>query len=110
MDNFTTEQEQAAMFRWLIGNLGRWSVARRGKAGKAPEYRMRDDDGDYWGEWWPTPEQAIRKAMQRPCEHQWKAIRQGQTYMDCKCDLCGAFKQFTWMTLSRRHPWPERED
>lgn len=69
---------------------------RRIKAGKAPEYRMRDDDDDPWGEWWPTPEQAIRKAMQRGCEHVWRVTQQGVTYMDTVCLKCGKTERESW--------------
>ena len=51
---------EAARYRWLRDNP-LWSVGYREKRGKR-EWRMRQE-GEYWGEWWPTHEQAVDHAM-----------------------------------------------
>lgn len=55
----------AARYRWLVTHL-LWRVSYRIKRDKNGrdyrEYRMMDMS-DYWGQWWPTPEQAIDEAM-----------------------------------------------
>jgi hypothetical protein len=51
-------------FHWLMRNPT-WSVSyriKRDKSGPYKEFRMREE-GDYWGQWWPTQEQAIDAAM-----------------------------------------------
>lgn len=32
----------------------------------------------------------------RNCVHKWKWTHGGQTWMDCRCDLCGETKRETW--------------
>lgn len=52
--------QDAERYRWLRDHRG-WQVLHRIRPGKSIEYRMRDD-GDWWGSWWPTHEQAIDAA------------------------------------------------
>ena len=52
----------AERYRWLRDNP-LWSVGYRVKPRTGfKEWRMRDE-GDYWGNWWPTHEQAVDHAM-----------------------------------------------
>ena len=51
----------AERYRWLKTHP-LWSVGYRIKPGKAKEWRMREE-GEYWGQWWPTHEQAVDHAM-----------------------------------------------
>ena len=30
------------------------------------------------------------------CEHRWKVTREGVTWCDCRCELCGETKRETW--------------
>ena len=53
-------QQDAERYHWLRDNRS-WQVLHRIRPGKSIEYRMRDD-GDWWGSWWPTHEQAIDAA------------------------------------------------
>jgi hypothetical protein len=54
-------QADAERYRWLRDNP-RWSVAYRIKPRtNSTEWRMRDE-GEWWGEWWPTHEQAVDHA------------------------------------------------
>ena len=53
-------QQDAERYRWLRDNQN-WQVLHRIRPGKSIEYRMRED-GDWWGSWWPTQEQAIDAA------------------------------------------------
>lgn len=48
----------ALRYRWLRDHPS-WSVSYRIRPGKSKEWRMRDDEGDLWGNWWPTHEQAV---------------------------------------------------
>jgi HEAT repeat protein len=50
----------AERLQWLLDHP-LWSVSYRIRPGKAKEYRMREE-GEYWGQWWPTGRQAIDKA------------------------------------------------
>ncbi len=50
----------AGRLQWLLDHP-LWSVSYRIRPGKAKEYRMREE-GEYWGQWWPTGRQAIDKA------------------------------------------------
>ena len=50
----------AERYRWLRDNQN-WQVLHRIRPGKSIEYRMRED-GDWWGSWWPTHEQATDAA------------------------------------------------
>jgi len=60
--NLPMEQD-AERYRWLRDHP-MWSVGYRIKPRSGmKEWRMRDDDGDYWGNWWPTHEQAVDHAM-----------------------------------------------
>lgn len=52
----------AERYRWLRDNP-LWSVGYRIKPRSGmKEWRMLDE-GDYWGSWWPTHEQAVDHAM-----------------------------------------------
>ena len=52
----------AERYRWLRNNP-LWSVGYRVKPRSGMrEWRMRDE-GDYWGPWWPTHEQAVDHAI-----------------------------------------------
>jgi hypothetical protein len=63
LDAILPQNEQdAERYRWLMANPA-WSVSYRIKPGKSKEYRMRDDEGDLWGNWWPTHEQAVDHAI-----------------------------------------------
>jgi hypothetical protein len=53
-------RKDADRYRWLRDNRT-WSLTYRIKPGKSIEYRMLDN-GDWWGSWWPTHEQAIDHA------------------------------------------------
>lgn len=53
-------QQDAERYRWLRDNQN-WQVLYRIRPGKSIEYRMRED-GDWWGSWWPTHEQATDAA------------------------------------------------
>ena len=53
-------QQDAERYCWLRDNRS-WQVLHRIRPGKSIEYRMRED-GDWWGSWWPTYEQAIDAA------------------------------------------------
>ena len=54
--------KDAARYRWLRNNP-LWSVGYRVKPRSGMRaWRMRDD-GDYWGPWWPTHEQAVDHAI-----------------------------------------------
>ena len=53
-------QQDAERYRWLRDNQN-WQVLHRIQPGKSMEYRMRED-GDWWGSWWPTHEQATDAA------------------------------------------------
>ena len=63
------EIKDAARYRWLRDNPT-WSVGYRLKQGKR-EWRMRQE-GEFWGQWWPTHEQAVDHAMAaaRPADAQ----------------------------------------
>ena len=50
----------AERYHWLRDNRS-WQVLHRIRPGNSIEYRMRED-GDWWGSWWPTHEQAIDAA------------------------------------------------
>lgn len=53
--------ENAARYQWLRDNK-QWSVSYRIKPRNGIiEWRMRND-GEYWGSWWPTHEQAVDHA------------------------------------------------
>jgi hypothetical protein len=60
LDEVERLRADAERYRWLRDNP-LWSVGYRLKRGKR-EWRMRDE-GEYWGEWWPTHEQAVDHAM-----------------------------------------------
>lgn len=49
---------KAARYDWLRDHP-LWRVDYRIRPGKSKEWRMRDDEGDWWGNWWPTHEQAV---------------------------------------------------
>ena len=53
-------RKAAKRYHWMRDNP-LWSVGYREKRGKR-EWRMRQE-GEYWGEWWPTHEQAVDHAM-----------------------------------------------
>lgn len=54
-------------YRWLRDHP-LWSVGYRIKPRSThKEWRMRNE-GDYWGPWWPTHEQAVDHAMARSAE------------------------------------------
>lgn len=59
------DAEDAARLQWMLDHSG-WSVTYRGRPDRTGtirfEYRMRDDEGDRWGRWWPTQRQAIDEA------------------------------------------------
>ena len=55
------QAQDAQRYRWLRDHRG-WQVLHRIRPGKSIEYRMQDQDGEWWGHWWPTLEQAIDAA------------------------------------------------
>ena len=55
------QAQDAQRYRWLRDNKG-WQVFPRTRSEKSIEYRMQDQDGEWWGHWWPTLEQAIDAA------------------------------------------------
>jgi hypothetical protein len=62
MDDARRLRKDAERYRWLRDNP-RWAVGYRTRPRTgAKEWRMFDD-GEYWGSWWPTHEQAIDHAM-----------------------------------------------
>lgn len=42
-----------------------WRVCWRVRPGKSKEWRLRDDEGHWWGSWWPTYEQTIDAAIKQ---------------------------------------------
>ena len=55
------QAQDAQRYRWLRDHRG-WQVLHRIRPGKSIKYRMQDQDGEWWGHWWPTLEQAIDAA------------------------------------------------
>lgn len=42
-----------------------WRVLRRQKPDRPIQYRLQDDEGMWWGSWWPTHEQTIDAAIKQ---------------------------------------------
>lgn len=59
---FEALRADADRYRWLKANM-LWRVTYRIRPGKSKEFRMLDDEGDRWGNWWPTHEQAVDHAI-----------------------------------------------
>ena len=61
-EQFERMAKDAARYRWLRDNP-LWRVTYRICPNRPKAFRMIDDEGDHWGQWWPTHEQAIDAAM-----------------------------------------------
>jgi len=69
------DTKDAERYRWLRDNP-LWRVTYRICPNRPKTFRMIDDEGDLWGQWWPTHEQAVDAAIAaiaaskggKPCE------------------------------------------
>jgi hypothetical protein len=55
------DAKDAARYRWLA-NHPQWIASYRERRLSGKEWRMRCE-GDWWGVWWPTHQQAVDAAM-----------------------------------------------